>query len=143
MDYDIYEGIENGLWRTLTLPTDGRTLYVTLWSLVNNSWQSNAYTYTAYNAGASPKAQMLSPVNGSTLDAATTTFIWDTGVGVTRYALWVGSNPNSFDLYAGWETGQWRTLVLPTDGRTLYVRLWSWVNGGWQCNDYQYTASGP
>jgi hypothetical protein len=29
---------------------------------------------------------------------------------------------------------------LPTDGRTLYVRLWSLVSGAWQFNDYTYTA---
>ena len=33
------------------LPTDGSTVYVTLWSLVNNQWVNNQYTYTAYNAG--------------------------------------------------------------------------------------------
>ena len=26
------------------LPTDGSTVYVTLWSLVNNQWVSNQYT---------------------------------------------------------------------------------------------------
>ncbi len=35
------------------LPTDGSTVYVTLYSLVGGNWLSNAYTYTAFNqAGA-------------------------------------------------------------------------------------------
>jgi hypothetical protein len=31
---------------------------------------------------------------------------------------------------------------LPTNGTTLYARLYSWINGAWQYNDYTYTASG-
>jgi hypothetical protein len=31
---------------------------------------------------------------------------------------------------------------LPTDGRTLYVRLYSLINGSWQSNDYTMTAAG-
>jgi hypothetical protein len=57
--------------------------------------------------------------------------------------LWVGSTPNSYDVYAGWETGLWRALMLPTNGQPIYVRLWSWLNGAWQWNDYTYTAAGP
>jgi len=85
-------------------------------------------------------AQMITPTNGVTLTRGSTTFTWDSGVGVTQYALWVGSTPASYDLYAAVEPAQSRTLSLPTDGRTLYVRLWSFIAGGWQFNDYVYTA---
>ena len=35
------------------LPTDGSTVYATLYSLIDDVWTPNAYTYTAYNpAGA-------------------------------------------------------------------------------------------
>jgi hypothetical protein len=30
------------------IPTDGRTIYVTLGSLVNGSWTFNSYTYKAF-----------------------------------------------------------------------------------------------
>jgi serine protease len=30
---------------------------------------------------------------------------------------------------------------LPTNGSTLYVRLWSMVSGSWMYNDYTYTAA--
>ncbi|MBM3890328.1 MAG: DUF1566 domain-containing protein, partial [Verrucomicrobia bacterium] len=142
--WDIYAGLETGQSRKLTLPADGRTLHVTLWSLINGSWQSNAYTYTAYAAPAPAKARMLSPADGTTLSGGSATFIWDTGSGVTRYALWVGNTASSHDLYAGWEPGQSRALTLPTDGRRIHVTLWSLINGTWQSNAYSYlSAAGP
>jgi hypothetical protein len=30
---------------------------------------------------------------------------------------------------------------LPTDGRTIHVRLWSLIGSGWQFRDYTYTAT--
>jgi hypothetical protein len=36
------------------IPTDGRTIYVTLGSRVNGSWTTNSYTYTAFNSSATP-----------------------------------------------------------------------------------------
>jgi RHS repeat-associated protein len=36
------------------IPTDGRTIYVTLASQVSGSWTSNNYTYTAFNSSGSP-----------------------------------------------------------------------------------------
>jgi len=31
---------------------------------------------------------------------------------------------------------------IPTNGQTVYARLYSWINGTWQHNDYVYTESG-
>ncbi|MCX7826020.1 MAG: hypothetical protein N2689_10735, partial [Verrucomicrobiae bacterium] len=97
-------------------------------------------TYTAFTQPTA-NAAMLAPAPGSTLTGSATTFIWDTGVGVSGYALWVGSSPLSYDIYQGIQSGQSRTLTLPTDGRTIHVTLWSWINGSWQPNAYSYTAS--
>ena len=36
------------------IPTDGRTIYVTLGSQVNGSWTTNNYTYTAFKSSATP-----------------------------------------------------------------------------------------
>jgi hypothetical protein len=36
---------------TSNLPTNGSTIYVTLYALISGSWSANAYTYTAFNAG--------------------------------------------------------------------------------------------
>jgi len=35
------------------IPTDGRTVFATLYSQVNNTWVSNIYTYTASSGSAS------------------------------------------------------------------------------------------
>jgi hypothetical protein len=53
---DIYS---SGVIHTLSavvnnIPTDGRTVFATLYSQVNNVWQSNAYTYTANGATPTP-----------------------------------------------------------------------------------------
>ncbi|MEI7959212.1 MAG: hypothetical protein WCI40_08895, partial [Verrucomicrobiota bacterium] len=143
--YDLYaqnEGTNQS--RTVTLPTDGRPLYVRLWSMFNGSWVYVSYVYTAYAAPsqASAKAQILDPANGSSLSSSSTTFNWSAGSGVTQYALWVGSKPDTYDLYAGIEGANLsKTVTLPTDGRTIYVRLWSMIGGVWQqYNSYVYTA---
>ncbi len=48
------------------LPTNGSTVYVTLYSLVGGQWVANAYTYTAFNS-AGALAVMQTPTPGSTL----------------------------------------------------------------------------
>ena len=54
--HDIYSsGLINALSATVNnIPTDGRTIYVTLLSLVSGSWASNNYTYTAATSSATP-----------------------------------------------------------------------------------------
>jgi hypothetical protein len=59
---------------------------------------------------------------------------------VAEYWLYVGTTPGNNDLYSQ-SQGLNRTGTvtgLPTDGRTLYVRLWSRIGGVWQGNDYTY-----
>src|ERR1700719_265426 len=53
---DIYtSGQISVLSATVTsVPTDGRTIYVTLGSKVSGSWSANYYTYTAANSSATP-----------------------------------------------------------------------------------------
>jgi hypothetical protein len=120
------------------LPTDGRTIYVRLWSVVNGIWQFNDYFYTAYSA---IPAMMFSPANGSTLFSSTITFTWTAGT-ATQYGLWIGTTGvGSSDLGATGGTALSYTATgLPTDGRTLYVRLWSLVSGTWMYSDYSYVA---
>src|SRR6266446_5081314 len=48
-------GVVTALSKTVnSIPTDGRTIYVTLLSLVNGSWTLNSYTYNAFGAAATP-----------------------------------------------------------------------------------------
>jgi hypothetical protein len=120
------------------LSTDGRTIYVRLWSLVSGGWQFHDYTYTAFsNAGV-----ITSPANGSTLPSSSVTFQWTAGT-ATQYGLWIGSTgvgSSNLATPPASASTSYAATGLPTDGRTIYVRLWSQVGGGWQFNDYTYIA---
>jgi serine protease len=146
---DLYEH-DQGTNLSVTvgnLPTDGRTVYVRLYSYVDveRNWQSNSYTYTAMTAGgASPvKAELSSPAPGSTLAASTVTFQWTGGTGVTQYYLQVGTTLGGADLYERDQGTNLSATVgnLPTDGRTVHIRLWSRINGAWESNLYTCSAA--
>jgi len=129
--------------KTLTLPTDGRQIYVRLWTMLNGAWtQYNTYTYTGF-AATDPKAKMVSPVDGTVLTTGPTTFNWEPGDRAEQYALWIGSSPGSMDLYGASEGKNLsKSLTLPADGRPIYVRLWTMLGGKWeQFNSYSYTTS--
>src|SRR5262249_40113638 len=116
------------------LPTDGSTIYVRLWSLISGVWQFNDYTY---NGGNTAKAVLNTPAPGSTLAGASATFGWNPGVGVSQYWLDIGGGAQGgigiFSQSAGTNLSM-NVSGLPTDGRTLYVRLWSQIAGAWQFN---------
>ena len=86
---------------------------------------------------------LTTPPPGSTLSGASATFGWTPGSGVSQYFLYVGTTVGGNDLYGLSEGINLSVTVsgLPTDGRTLYVRLWSMLGGVWQFNDYTYTAA--
>ena len=56
----------------------------------------------------------------------------------------VGNTPAASDIFDSGQTGGHfsKLTTLPTDGRQLYVRLWSFVSGNWYVppQDYTYTA---
>ncbi len=144
--YDLYSGGQGtSLSKTLTaLPLDGRPIYLTLYSWLNGAWiQSSAWFTTANTAGGSKRALITSAANGTTLPGASTTFNWGGGVGMTSYALWIGSSVGAYDLWSSAETlaTTSRTVTLPTDGRKIHVTLYSFINGAWQGVSYQYTAA--
>jgi hypothetical protein len=87
---------------------------------------------------------MTTPAPSTTLAASSVTFNWNAGCGVTEYYLYVGSAQGSNNLYGQDQGTRMSALVtnLPTNGSTLYVRLWSLIAGVWNFIDYTYTASG-
>ena len=127
---DIYYSTQLHVLSTTVnnIPTDGRTIYVTLGSQVNGSWFTKDYTYKAFNPSATPTptpvptptptptatpiatptptptpsptgpAVMLTPVPGSTFTSSSVTFTWSAGR-ATAYFLFVGSSPNKTDIY--------------------------------------------
>ena len=128
------------------LPVGGATVHVRLSTQLAGVWQHNDYTFTADNSPI--KAVITSPTPGSTLPGSTVTFQWNAGFHAQGYHLNVGSFVggsqylNSGTIPLGTQS---RTVTgLPTNGSTVYVRLFTQMNGSWQSNDYTYTAgSGP
>jgi hypothetical protein len=70
------------------------------------------------------------------------TFNWTSGAGVSQYFLYLGSTLQGNDIY-GQSQGTNRSATvtgIPTDGRTIYVMLWSSIGGNWQTESYTYKA---
>jgi len=91
---------------------------------------------------AASMATITSPTPGSTLTGASTTFTWNAGpAGTTGYYLWVGTSLGAADLVnIGPLSGTSATVNLPTNGATVYVRLWTVINGTTLLsNNYTYT----
>ena len=128
------------------LPTDGRTLFVRLFFKISGSWQEADYQFTAASPPTGTPA-LTSPTPGSTFASDSQAFAWAAnGASVTEWWLYVGNNLGSGDLHDSGSLGtQLSTTVsgLPTDGRTLFVRLFFRISGSWQEADYQFTAASP
>ena len=128
-----------------SLPDNGSTVYVTLYFLINGAWVSNPYTYTAFslNGGA---GVLTTPNPGSTLTGSTVTFAWTAGTNSTAYWLDIGSSPGGNQYYQSGNLGNVLTTTangLPSNGSTVYVTLYSMVNGSWIREAYTYTAFSP
>jgi hypothetical protein len=103
-----------------------------------------AETVTAAFTQNSPaQAALLNPPPSSVLQSESALFTWKPGTLVSEYSLKVGNSPGSDEFYASGSTIIPFAAVsgLPTDGRTIYVRLSSLILGVWQDRDYNYTAS--
>ncbi len=140
--YDIYCASQGTRLSTSVsrLPTDGRTVYVRLWYFIDGAWLYDDYTYQAVTG----RARLQAPVPGSALSSSTVTFGWTDGGELSQIALYVGTGgAGSFDLYAAYQGTSLSATVLgvPTDGRVIYVRLWSCLGGVWQYEDSTYRAS--
>ena len=127
------------------LPTNGKTLYVRLWSLFGSTWYYSDYTYTAAGTLTQVPAAMSTPTPASKLSGASATFNWN-NASADYYVVWVGSTFGGNDIVAYPAGGTTATSIalsgLPTNGKTLYVRLWSLFGSTWYYKDYTYTAAG-
>jgi sugar lactone lactonase YvrE len=120
------------------LPTNGEKIYARLYTIVDGVTVSNDYTYTAASI-----AKLLSPAPSSTLTATSVTFTWSAGTPVSQYDLHLSAvSPGGYDLFvSGHRTGTSATANgLPTNGETIYARLYTILNGVTLYNDYTYKA---
>jgi len=124
------------------LPSNGSTVYVTLWSLVGGQWLNNQYTYTAFNQAGS-QGVLTTPTPGSQFTSTTVTFDWTAGAGATAYWLDLGNVAGGNQYYQSGNLGNVTTVTvngLPSDGSMVYATLYSLVGGQWLPNSYTYTA---
>jgi hypothetical protein len=133
-------GITSGVSVAVTgLPINGETIYARLWTSNNGDKVYLDYTYTA-----STQSAMTSPTPSSTLSDANVTLSWTAATGATEYYLWLGSTGvGSYNLKnLGIPSGTSVAVTgLPTNGETIYARLWTSYNGVKVYNDYTYTAT--
>jgi hypothetical protein len=86
----------------------------------------------------------VAPVPGSTLSGSTETFQWSAnGAGVTEWWLYAGTSVGGKELYDSRSLGTSTSTTvagLPTDGSTVWVRLW-YLTDDWYSVDFTYTAA--
>jgi hypothetical protein len=122
------------------LPANGGTIFATLFSLIDGTYQSNAYTYIA--SGTPAAAVLTTPTPGTTLAGSSVTFDWTAGTGVTAYQFWLGTTPGASDIYNSHGTAALSATVngLPTNGKTIYATLYSLIDGSYKSKAYTFTA---
>lgn len=87
------------------------------------------------------KSVLVSPEPDSTLTSDTMS-VTVSDVGADSYYLYVGSVPGGRQFFSGYIPNRTATVTdLPTDGSTVYVRVWTYRRGSyWKYNDYVVTA---
>lgn len=88
--------------------------------------------------------EITAPTPGSTLRGAVEVFRWDLGgIPIESSWLYVGSTVGGSQYAARATAATTATSVgeLPTDGSTIFVRVWYRTSGSWRFLDEQYTAA--
>ncbi|MCH9648982.1 MAG: M20/M25/M40 family metallo-hydrolase [Deltaproteobacteria bacterium] len=87
-------------------------------------------------------AGLSTPAPGSTLGGATETFTWEACDGATQYWIYVGTSQGSNNILSENQGTSTSASVtgLPTDGSTVWFRLWTRTSSGWQNRDFSFIA---
>lgn len=138
-----HDGDRNDRREVGELPVDGSTVHVRLWTLLGGTWRFTDARYTASRPTLAEPSRMVRPAPGAQLTDTTVTFEWLAVAGASEHWLYVGSTPGGLDYYSkSMGTATALTLFgLPSDGSTLYVRIWTKQNGSWRFTDGEYTAT--
>ena len=142
---NLYSGVETTLTSVTAsgLPTNGETIYATLYSYIAGARQPTVYTYTA--SGSPTPAALITPEPAATITNTTVTFSWSAAIPATYYWFNVGtgsSGSSAKNIYSGSSTTASSVTVsgLPRNGETIYATLYSYIDGAWQPIVYTYTA---
>lgn len=124
---------------TVSIPSNGVPIYVTLRQLINGTWQPSYYTFTEPG---SPTPATLTPSSG--LLSASQTFYWNNGAGPVDFDLWLGTTGvGSNDLADTRETRATSvTIAIPSHGGKIYATLRQLINWTWQPSYYTFTEPG-
>jgi NHL repeat len=139
---DVYSsGVTTATSVTPTnLPTNGETIYATLYTYYGSAQVSNSYTFTA-----TAPAALSAPASGSVLTGPSVTFNWTaaTGPGVTGYIFQLGTTAGGNNVYSsGLTTATSVTRTnLPTNGETIYATLKTNYGSVQVTNSYTFTAA--
>jgi hypothetical protein len=88
-------------------------------------------------------AELLTPQPGVKFGSTAQRFSWSSGTGVSAHRLSLGSSVGATDVYSADVSGFEATVTgLPDDGRVLWVRLSSEIDGVPAFRDYTFTAFG-
>jgi hypothetical protein len=125
------------------LPSNGETVYVRFYWYINGTWSNVDYTYKAY--GAPTPAALTMPAPSSQLSGTSVNFTWTPGNTATLFQLFVGTTGvGSHDVYNSGpvKVDSEGVSGLPSNGETVYVRLYWLIGSTWSTADYTYKASG-
>ena len=156
-DLGIYDGGNNLSVETADLPVDGRTIYARVWSLRPGGWVATDSSFVAADAAASGASVLAWPAEGTALSETSVAFTLTRGGATSggppapgEYWLYLGSSAGANDYGAyhctysciyGTRTRTLTATSLPTDGRTIYTRVWTYLNGQWLATDSAFTTS--
>ncbi len=123
-----------------SLPTNGETIYATLYTDYGNVLVSRAYTFTAATQSA-----LSAPAAGSVLAGPTVTFTWTTAPGATGYYFRLGSTAGANNLYSSGKIAATSATVsgLPTNGETIYATLYTDYGNVLVSTAYAFTETDP
>jgi FG-GAP repeat len=138
---DLYNsGHVAGTSVTVTVPGNGATIYARLYSWINGGWQYTDSTYTAEMQA----PVLIGPTPGTALTSASATFNWTAASSHNQgYWLFLGTQGvGSQDLYDSHQQAATSATFsgLPTNGKTIYARIYTCYKGVLVYNDYTYTA---
>jgi hypothetical protein len=136
---NVFSSTTTGTTITATnLPANGETIYARLITYFGTATVSADTTYTAVTQSA-----LTTPTPGSAFTSTSVTFDWKTATSATGYLLHLGTTgvgSSNLDS-SGQITGTTVTFTnLPTNGETIYARLFTYFGTASAYTDYTYTA---